>query len=80
MWSGDEDLGNGAVAELYLEYSSKRCSLKNLCTQRKRLSIEVVQKLNNDMEEDIEFLEKEMSLAKRTYEEKLEKSRSSDNL
>ena len=32
------------------------------------------------MEEDIEFLEKEMSLAKRTYEEKLEKSRSSDNL
>ena len=30
--------------------------------------------------EDIEFLEKGMSSAKRTYEEKLEKSRASDNL
>lgn len=44
------------------------------------MSIDVIKKLSIDLVEDIEFLEKGMSSAKRTYEEKLEKSRASDNL
>ena len=51
-----------------------------MCAQRKRLLIDIIKKLSIDLVEDIEFLEKGMSSAKRTYEEKLEKSRASDNL
>lgn len=72
-------MGNGTVAIRHFEYSSK-CSALKLCVRRNSLSVEYINQLRDDLMEDIEFLEKGMSSAKRAYEVKLEKSRVSDNL
>lgn len=79
IWAGDEDMGDGSWQALYAEYI-RRCSfLKKVDTSgRSGLIVRDVERLQTEMEEDLEFLTSGAEAANGLYSKAVGGSRSSD--
>lgn len=79
IWAGDEDMGDGSLQALYAEYI-RRCSfVKKVGTSgRSGLIVRDVERLQTEMEEDLEFLTSGAEAANGLYSKAVEGSRSSD--
>ncbi|PFX30977.1 hypothetical protein AWC38_SpisGene4212 [Stylophora pistillata] len=79
IWAGDEDMGDGSLQALYAEYI-RRCSfVKKVGTSGRSGLIERdVERLQTEMEEDLEFLTSGAEAANGLYSKAVEGSQSSD--
>lgn len=79
IWAGDEDLGDGSLQALYNEYKGRCSFVKKVGTpERSRLIEGDVQRLQSELEKDLEFLTRGAEVANGVYTKAVEGSRSSD--
>lgn len=80
-WAGDEDLGDGSLQILYADYKARCSFVRSVGTpERSRLITRDVEKLQQELLSDLEFLTTGAEVASGVYSRAIQGGRSSDQM
>jgi hypothetical protein len=79
VWSGDEDLGDGFVQQLFEVYWARRWAITAIGSPKRLASVALdVKKVCDQLQRDLEFLTHGMKSANEMYSKALEEKKSSE--